>query len=587
MVRIRKNMARDYSESSKEELIKIIEKLESRKKYGLIWDEEKTKEQFEKDAENALPVLKEIKSKEIIDKKGGTANILIEGDNYHALSVLNFTHQGKIDVIYIDPPYNTGQNDFKYNDQWVEQDDVYRHSKWLTFMSKRLKLAKNLLKEDGLIFISIDDNELAQLRLLCDEIFGEYNLLDTFYIQVRYADKSLNEKDHFQKLIEQVLVYAKNKRLFVPNKPKSEYDIEKFRYRIVEKSKGKEIKLGNKKVIIFKPGDYELIEEKKGSIDLLKGTWASGSVLKGNTSGKFFHDYLENRKAVDGIGFLYKVYGIGNDGIGYRYFTGPKKETTTKGLFYSGVPLDRRAELKDGGQSFKEKPIVNYYDFSGDFGNIRHEGGVDFRSGKKPTRLLKQLININSNKNAIVLDFFAGSASTGHAVLDLNKEDGGDRSFILCTNNENNICTEISYPRIKNVITGYQSNEPTGGNLKYFKTKFVKNASNKDDFKIRITKECAEMLCLREGIFNEIKKTDDYRIFQQGDRALAVYYSLDRKALAHLEKDLKKINGEKLLYCFTLDPLGLHKSDFIGWDNISLEPIPQKILDIYKQIYEY
>lgn len=578
---------KDYSELSKDDLIKIVEKLESRKKYGLIWDEEKVKEQFEKDAVNALPVLKEIKSKEISDKNGGPVNILIEGDNYHALSVLNFTHQGKIDVIYIDPPYNTGQKDFKYNDQWVETDDSYRHSKWLSFMNKRLRLASTLLKDDGMIFISIDDNESAQLKLLCNEIFGEENLLDTFYIQVRYAEKSLNEKDNFQKLIEQVFVYAKNKWLFSPNKPQSEYDIEKFKYRIVEKNKGKEIKLGNKKVIIFKPGEYEIIEEKKGSLDLLKATWASGSVLKGNTSGKFFHDQLEERKKDDGLGVLYKVFGIGEDGIGYRYFTGPKKNNATKGLFYSGVPISRKEEIKNNGESFKEKPIVNFYDFSGDFGNIRHEGGVDFRSGKKPTKLIKYLINIHKNKQCIVLDFFAGSGSTGHSVLSLNKEDGGNRSFILCTNNENDICEKICYSRIKNVINGHNSNEGIGGSLKYFKTKFVKDASNKDDFKIRITKECTEMLCLREGVFNEIKKTNDYHIFQQGDKTLAVYYSLDRKALSELKKELNKIDGDKIFYCFTLDPLGVDKSDFIGWNNISLEPIPQKILDVYKQIYEY
>lgn len=580
-------MEEKYSNLEKEDLVKIIEKLEARKKYGLIWDEEKVKEQFEKDAVNALPILKEIKGKEIKTNSDEPINILIEGDNYHALSVLNFTHQSKVDVIYIDPPYNTGQKDFKYNDQWVEQDDVYRHSKWLTFISKRLRLAKNLLKEDGIIFISIDDNESAQLRLLCNEIFGEENLLDIFYIQVRYAGKSLNEKDNFQKLIEQVLVFSKNKKLFIPNKPKDEYDIEKFRFRIVEKKKDIKIKLGNKEVAIFKPGDYEIIEEEKGSIDLLKATWASGSVLKGNTSGKFFHDHIENRKDIDGLGVLYKVSGIGDDGLGFRYFTGPKKATATKGQFYSGVPLSRKNELENGEKSYKERPIVNFYDFSGDFGNIRHEGGVDFRSGKKPTRLIKQLINIIQNKNAIVLDFFAGSGSTGQSVLDLNQEDGGNRSFILCTNNEESICTEICYPRIKNVIKGYLSRKGTGGNLKYFKTSFVKKTINADDMKMKLTRECAEMLCIREGIFDEKKRTDDYAIFEQNGKIMAVYYSIERKALKELKKELDKMKGEKTLYCFTLDPLGLDKSDFIGWKDTQLEPIPQKILDVYEEIYEY
>src|SRR3989344_355957 len=138
-------MAKDYSQFSKEELLKIVEKMESRKKYGLIWDEEKVKEQFEKDAENALPVLKEISSKEITDKDGSKpVNILIEGDNYHALSVLNFTHQGKIDVIYIDPPYNTGKEDWKYNNDYVDQSDAFRHSKWISFMYKRLVLAQGV-----------------------------------------------------------------------------------------------------------------------------------------------------------------------------------------------------------------------------------------------------------------------------------------------------------------------------------------------------------------------------------------------------------------------------------------------------------
>ena len=169
-------MANDYSKLSKDELLKVVEKLESRKKYGLIWDEERTKEKFEKDAENALPVLKEVKGKEINTDSSKPFNILIEGENYHALSVLNYTHQGKIDVIYIDPPYNTGAKDWKYNNDYVDINDTYRHSKWLSMMSKRLRLAKKLLKDDGVLICAIDENELNRLGLLLEDIFGNYEI---------------------------------------------------------------------------------------------------------------------------------------------------------------------------------------------------------------------------------------------------------------------------------------------------------------------------------------------------------------------------------------------------------------------------
>jgi adenine-specific DNA-methyltransferase len=214
-----------------------------------------------------------------------------------------------------------------------------------------------------------------------------------------------------------------------------------------------------------------------------------------------------------------------------------------------------------------------------------------FQFPKSPHAVIDCIKVCSPRKDALVLDFFAGSGTTGHAVLELNKQDEGNRKFILCTNNENGICEEVTYPRVKNVIAGYKSKEEKidgyGASLKYFKTTFIKKTLTRDDLKFRLMKECTEMLCLREGIFDEIKKTDDYRIFKQDNKILAVYYSLDRKALKDLKKELSKIEGDKILYCFTLDPLGLDKSDFIGWGDVSLEPIPQKILDVYKQIYEY
>jgi adenine-specific DNA-methyltransferase len=383
-----------------------------------------------------------------------TENLVLKGDNLDSLKILKSYYSGQIKCIYIDPPYNTDKDEFVYPDKFnkeeaevlglvnLSESDFARmdfsfgtkksHNGWLAFIYPRLLLARDLLSNDGAIFISIDDNEQANLKLLCDDVFGEENLIDIFYIQVRYADKSLNEKDDFQKLIEHVFVYAKSKKSFIPNKPFEEYDIEKFRTEIIEKTNGEQVILGGKNVTIFKPGQYQIKEHSKGSTDLLKDTWASGSVLTGNTSGKFFDKHISSRKEVDGIGCLYKVEGIGEDGLGYRYFTGPKRASATKGQFYSGVPLDRVEELKKSGSSRKYNPIINYYDMSGDFGNIRHEGGVEFRAGKKPVKMIYKFLEIVGDKNCIVLDFFAGSGTTGHAVMQMNSDDKGKRKFILC-----------------------------------------------------------------------------------------------------------------------------------------------------------
>jgi len=381
-----------------------------------------------------------------------TENLFIEGDNLEVLKLLQKSYYGKIKMIYIDPPYNTG-NDFIYPDDYKENLTTYLqytgqidaqgkkfstntdtegrfHSKWLNMMYPRLFLAKNLLRDDGVIFISIDDNESHNLRKICDEIFGEENLLITFYAQVRYAEKTLAEKNDYQKIIEQVLVYQKGS--FKPKKETEKYGLEKFCWKIVEKNPGQKIQLGGRNAEIFKPEDYEIIQTES-NINGLKEIWATGSVLKANASGKFFSDYIAPRKNIDGLGCLYKIYGIGEDGLGYRYFTGPKKETATKGKFYSGVPLVRRKEIEEG-ESFKEKPIVNFGNFADSFGNCRHEGSVDFRSGKKPVAFLKALISMVSteeDESTLMLDFFAGSASFAHAVMDANREDGGNRRFIL------------------------------------------------------------------------------------------------------------------------------------------------------------
>ena len=149
----------DYSYWEKEDLIKKIKALERRKKYGLVWDTEREPEKVVLDCQTQLPVLKEIKANEISSGNSDITHILIEGDNYHALSVLNYTHEKSIDVIYIDPPFNTGARDWKYNNNYIDANDAFRHSKWLSFMKHRLVLAKRLLTKRGFLICAIDVNE--------------------------------------------------------------------------------------------------------------------------------------------------------------------------------------------------------------------------------------------------------------------------------------------------------------------------------------------------------------------------------------------------------------------------------------------
>jgi adenine-specific DNA-methyltransferase len=441
-----------------------IEKEINTKKFGLVFEEHR--EAIDDTLETHTPVLTE--NKKLFIDNGGKVNFLIEGDNLAALQLLQKTHKGKIDVIYIDPPYNTEKKDFIYDDKLIDENDGYRHSKWISFMSKRLEIAKRLLTHDGVIFISIDDNELANLKILCDTIFFNLYFLSNFAIQVRYADKSLNEEKPFKPLLEYLLIYSKDITHYEVNREKEEYTTDKFIFEIVELAQGKEIIQNGHSLNLFKKDEWKIIKHDEGSISYLKETWISGSIYTTMSYGKVFQNAIEPRIKIDGLGCLYKVHGRGDDGLGYRYYTGPKKATAARGKMYSGIPLERIEEMNSENGSYRYPSIPNYQDFSPDYGNIRHEGGIAFNSGKKPVKLLKQLVNYHKGKNITILDFFAGSGSTGHAVITLN-EDGGKRKFILVTNNQNKICSSITYPRLKNVMNEFKGK----ASLKYYKIDFI------------------------------------------------------------------------------------------------------------------
>ena len=191
-----------------EEKSELLGLLRKQKKYGLVWEDKP--EDVEERLRDELPVLVEDTSKALISTETDAPNhILIEGDNLEALTTLAYTHEGKIDVIYIDPPYNTGNKDFVYNDKFVDKEDSYRHSKWLSFMSKRLRIAKQLLSDKGMIFISIDDNEQAQLKLLCNDLFGEKNFVVDLVWSNQEGGGSSDSK-LFRIKHEHIIVFAKN-----------------------------------------------------------------------------------------------------------------------------------------------------------------------------------------------------------------------------------------------------------------------------------------------------------------------------------------------------------------------------------------
>ncbi|MDD9722347.1 site-specific DNA-methyltransferase [Sulfitobacter sp. PR48] len=377
-----------------------------------------------------------------------TRNLFIEGDNLEALKLLQETYLGKVKMIYIDPPYNTGK-DFIYEDDFSETSGAFFekslqvdedgnrlisnteangrfHSDWLSMIYSRIRLARNMLTQDGLFFVSIDDNELVNLSKACDEIFGPENLLCTYTIKVRYEGKTLVEDMLFQKVVENVLVYAKSRSDVQLVQPLEDYSYDKFCWQVVEASTPRTVEMGGKRVDIFEPDGYSF-KKVEPSVDGLKEIWATGSILDGNSSGRFFRDHLGGRVADDGLGVLYKVWGIGDDQLPYRYFTGPKREGATKGKYFQGVPSGKVEEA-----SVKTKPIITFLDLAGDFGNCRHEGGVDFRSGKKPVKLINDLASIVSLKNDdVVLDFFAGSGTAGHAVRQISARTGLNLRSIL------------------------------------------------------------------------------------------------------------------------------------------------------------
>lgn len=432
---------------------------------------------------------------DITDYEDATS-LFIRGNNLISLSCLVEKYKGRVKCIYIDPPYNSGKkNSFKYNDD-------FNHSTWLVFMKNRIELARKLLTPDGVLLVQTDDKEQAYIKVLCDEIFGgEKNYITSFFVQVRYTNKTLAEDSALHKVMETVHVYANNYETFSINKIKEDYAIDKFCWKITELEEPETIEVGGKTVDIFKDGQYK-IEQVEPNFNGLKETWATGSLIRmGGTAAEFLAKYLIDRKKEDGLNVLYKIHNMGEDGLGYRYVTGPKKATATRGKFYSGIPTAIKQDVIDGKHQ-KELPvpnlIYNYMECEGDFGNCRGEGQVDIGGGKKPEQLLKYFIEYFTKEGDIVCDFFSGSGSTAASCMKMN------RKFLVCEQLEYGENDTIE--RLKNVIAGDKTGISSecdwqgGGSFVYCEL-----AENSQKFINKIT-SCQESEL--DGLYKEIIESD-------------------------------------------------------------------------------
>ena len=497
-----------------------------------------------------VPVLKQVKKNKIVSKGCVGDNLLIEGENYHALSVLNYTHKNKIDLIFIDPPYNTGHDSFIYNDKFVDAEDGYRHSKWLSFMKKRLELARELLSDKGLIFISIDDNEQAHLRILCDSIFGEKNFIATTVWQ--HSIQGKNDAKKFSLHHNYVHIYSKS---------------DSFEIKKIERE--------DKHNVNYSNPDQDP-----------RGPWRSGDVRSPNYRANLKYDLNTPSRKI-----------ILAPAKGWRWSHETMMEKILHGEIIFSPNEDkiiRKIYLND-----QDGRVPETIWFAEDVGTTR-EASQELKSifsnenfkfeTPKPSRLVKFILKIGSDENSTILDFFAGSGTTGHAVLELNKEDSGNRKFILVTNNgdeksEHKIATDICYPRIKKVITGYGGNDPIPANLTYYKTDLV-DVENlhkiSDEARIKVTYQAGEMIGVRENTLNEIEKNDWWQLFESENKVTAIYFKEDKSKLNELITKLEKLKKQAALYIFSWGK-NENKGEYSN-DQIRVEDIPEPILEVYKEI---
>lgn len=533
-------------------------------KYGLRW--ENKPERFDAESVGKLPSLKHIDGRSINSAAVKPTHVLIEGDNYHALKVLAYTHERSVDVIYIDPPYNTGKGDFVYNDRIVDREDGYRHSKWLSFLGKRLRLAKQLLRPDGVIFISIDDNEQAPLTLLCDEVFGEENRVGPF---IKKIAGGKNDSKFIKVAHEYLLCYSASQ---------GAADRLLGRAWTTERQSSRSLR---------KDGDNDRRQDRPNLYFPVYVDEASGRI-----------DISPFAEAQE----LYPKRPDGSDGCwrwSQRKICDERHRLTIKRK-KSGA-IDVHVVEAEGAD--KVSPWDSVIDENtGPGGTALRDilgDAAAFTYPKNP-EFLKWVVARHPNRDAVVLDFFAGSGTTAHAVMQQNAEDGGRRQCILVTNDEGEfksdvgevlpggICTHVTYPRLKKVIEGYARPKGKGvaglgENLEFFQTSFQPIPKSRNQLR-SFLRHSSALLQLKAGCFDTVEATTEWSIHANGSKHLFILLD-DCACDAALER-LRAIDGPIEAYVFAYDIDDDSAEVLRRRPNVTVQEVPKPLLDLFFRIKE-
>lgn len=536
-------------------LEKLIELISS-KRYGLVW--EKHAEKVEEEMKTKIPVFKEIHDFKIHDNVNSDAyNFLLEGDNLHSLYLLQKTHLGKIDIIYIDPPYNTGKKDFKYNDSFVDKNDSFAHSKWLSFMERRLNIAKTLLSENGFIFVSIDENEQAQLKMLMDEIYGEKNFLTQFIVENN--PKGRKNSNFSSVTSEYCIAYAKkiSNTYFVENIPKAATDMKLDEEGNYVHGSGRRVIVGqnnfNNQVtnynsdkhysIYFRKSDRTYHFIKEYSLDEINTQLVSDGYNRyySYRDNSFVENTYTMRKLEQLIAD--QALDFAEDKIYEKNF---RSVIRVKNLLinkkYQAIIDNKKVEYElDIKTTSAKQQLAKLLGKKSPFDYPKNPG------------LIRLLITLSDNKNATILDFFAGSGTTGQAVIEQNAIDGGKRKFILATNNENNIAIDVTYERMKRVSLGSESYDSKPVNLKYFKTKFVDKED--ENLEYALLNNVKNLIELEHGI--DLEKSD-----------IAVAFNLSE--IKNLD-----LTGIRIVYMRDHSHSLMDKDDIIRYEGIEIIDVPE------------